>query len=178
ADVVDQYVPDLVPLAVTRAATTPGNGGAEADTWLLRDVVYRGAVRARRGGALVEGAAPVKIASGQRTGVLPVGISRASVAAAVRAAETTAGGIGALSLLVGLAGALLLARRMIRPIQRLGASAAQIASGDLGHRAAVARPDEIGELAGKFNDMTTALEASFGQLRRTLTTFERFVPQK
>src|SRR5262249_53240718 len=139
---------------------------------------YRGALRARRGEAIVEVAAPMKIASGKRTGVLRVGLSLASVERAVRAAETTAGGIGALSLLVGLAGAWLLARRMTRPIQRLGASATQIASGDLTHRAAAARPDEIGELAGKFNDMTAALEASFGQLRRTLTTFERFVPQK
>ncbi|HTJ44441.1 MAG TPA: adenylate/guanylate cyclase domain-containing protein [Kofleriaceae bacterium] len=175
ADLVDQYVPDLVRLDITRAAIDRADvSGAEAETWLLRDV----GTRARRGERIVEVAAPMRVASGKRTGVLRVGISLASVDRAVRSAELTAASIGALSLLVGLFGAWVLARRMTSPIRRLGASAAQIASGDLAHRAAVHRADEIGELAGKFNEMTTALEASFGQLRRTLTTFERFVPQK
>jgi adenylate cyclase len=177
-DLVDQYVPDLVKLSVTRAAIAPGVTGGEAETWLLRDVVHGDTVRARRGERIVEVAAPMRVASGKRTGVLRVGISMASVDRAVRAARETAAGIGALSLLVGLLGAWLLARRMTRPIRRLGASATQIAAGDLGHRAAIDRHDEIGELAGTFNEMTAALEASFGQLRRTLATFERFVPQK
>ncbi len=178
SDVTDQYVPDLVRVDVTRAAIAPGNAGAEVETWLLRDVVHAGVLRARRGERIVEVAASMRVASGKRTGVLRVGISLASVDRAVRAAELMATGIGALSLLVGLFGAALLARRMTRPIRRLGASATKIAGGDLAHRASIDREDEIGELAGTFNEMTIALEASFGQLRRTLTTFERFVPQK
>jgi class 3 adenylate cyclase len=180
SELVDQYVPDLVRVDVTRAAVAKDmpQDGVEAGAWLLRDVSFGGDVRARRGERIVEVAAPMRVASGKRTGVLRVGISLASVDRAVRAAELAALGIGVLSLLVGLAGAWVLARRMVRPIRRLGASAAKIASGDLAHRAAVDRADEIGELAGNFNEMTIALEASFGQLRRTLTTFERFVPQK
>jgi adenylate cyclase len=177
-DLVDQYVPDLVKLDVTRTAIAPGVDGSELDTWLLRDVSHGGVLRARRGERIVEVAAPMRVASGKRTGVLRVGISMASVDRAVRSAELTAAGIGALSLLVGLLGAFLLAGRMTRPIRRLGASATKIARGDLAHRASIDRADEIGELAGTFNEMTIALEASFGQLRRTLTTFERFVPQK
>jgi adenylate cyclase len=178
-ELVDQYVPDLVRLEVTHGAIARTAGdGVEVETWLLRDVVHAGALRAGRGERIIEVAAPMRVASGKRTGVLRVGISLAAVDRAVRAAALTAAGIGALSLLVGLLGALLLARRMVRPIRRLGASASQIASGDLAHRAAIDRQDEIGELAGKFNEMTAALEASFGQLRRTLATFERFVPQK
>ncbi len=180
AELVDQYVPDLVRLDVTRAATAKElpAGGREAGTFLLRDVSFGGALRAKKGDKIIEVAAPMKIASGKRTGVLRVGISLAAVDRVAARARRTALAIGALALVVGLFGAWLLARRMVRPIRRLGASAAQIASGDLAHRAAVDRADEIGELAGNFNEMTTALEASFGQLRRTLSTFERFVPQK
>jgi class 3 adenylate cyclase len=180
SELVDQYVPDLVRLDVTRAATAkelPADG-REAGTFLLRDVSFGGSLRAQRGEKIIEVAAPMKIASGKRTGVLRVGISLASVDRAAARARRTALLIGALSLLVGLVGSWLLARRLVRPIRRLGASAAQIASGDLAHRASIDRADEIGELAGNFNEMTTALEASFGQLRRTLATFERFVPQK
>ena len=178
----EQYVPDLVPLEVTRRALAPeGPPVREAETWLVADAGepgQPGAIRARRGERIVEVAAVIQTASGARIGTMRVGFSLAAVDRAVAAAVRTALGIGALALLVGLAGALVLARRVTRPLRRLGTSAAQIAGGDLGHRARVEGDDEIGELAGKFNEMTAALEASFGQLRRTLTTFERFVPQK
>ncbi|MBZ0233886.1 MAG: HAMP domain-containing protein, partial [Deltaproteobacteria bacterium] len=86
--------------------------------------------------------------------------------------------IGALALVAGLLGAVLLARRLTRPVTRLAQDAAKIASGDLAHRARVDRADEIGQLAEAFNDMTVALEGSFGRLRKTLASFERFVPRK
>ncbi|MCE9579189.1 MAG: adenylate/guanylate cyclase domain-containing protein [Deltaproteobacteria bacterium] len=179
SDQAERYVPDLVPVAITRAALAAEGGRTrQQDTWLLRDVVQGGETRARRGDAIVEVAVPVQVASGRRTGVLRVGISLAAVERAVGGAVWVALGIGGLALLLGLIGAAFLAQNVSAPIRRLGASAAQIASGDLGHRATIGRADEIGELAGKFNEMTTALETSFGQLRRTLAMFERFVPRK
>jgi adenylate cyclase len=61
---------------------------------------------------------------------------------------------------------------------RLADDASMIASGNLAHRADVDRTDEIGALAGAFNEMTSDLEGSFGRLRETLASFERFVPRK
>jgi adenylate cyclase len=178
AELADQYVPDLVPLVVTRGALAAAAEPRSVETWLLRDVTVAGTRRATRGERIVEVAADVRIASNQVVGTLRVGLSLASVDAAVDAAVRKALGIGALALVVGLAGAWILAGRMANPVRKLQASAAQIANGDLAHRAEVIRSDEIGALANAFNDMTSALEHSFARLRRTLESFERFVPQK
>jgi two-component system sensor histidine kinase BaeS len=49
-------------------------------------------------------------------------------------------------------------RRVLKPIDDLGAAARAIAAGNLSHRAPVATRDEIGELARAFNMMATKLE--------------------
>ncbi|HEY7364693.1 MAG TPA: cache domain-containing protein, partial [Methylomirabilota bacterium] len=69
---------------------------------------------------------------------------------------------------VGLSGiaSLVLARRMVRPIQTLGAGAAQIGAGDLGHRIQVRTGDEIEALADEFNRMATTLQESYAGLER------------
>jgi signal transduction histidine kinase len=69
---------------------------------------------------------------------------------------------------VGLSGlaSLILARRMVRPIQRLGAGAAQIGAGDLGHRIQVRTGDEIEALADEFNRMAATLQESYAGLER------------
>ncbi|HUQ00963.1 MAG TPA: adenylate/guanylate cyclase domain-containing protein [Kofleriaceae bacterium] len=173
----EQYVPDVVPLAVTRG----GLAATEAltqESFLLRPIAIGKQARAPRGQRIVEVAAPVRTASGKTIGTLRVAVSLAAVDRAVAAAVRKALFIGALALVAGLLGAFLLARRLTRPVTRLAADAAKIASGDLAHRARVDRADEIGQLAEAFNDMTVALEGSFGRLQKTLTSFERFVPRK
>ncbi len=177
AELNEQFIPDLVPLAVTRAAL------AAAEPLTQESVLVRAAVlgkqpRAARGQRVVEVAAPMRTASGTSIGVLRVSVSLAAVDRAVAAAVRKALFIGALALIAGLLGAIVLARRLTRPVKRLAADAAKIAAGDLAHRAHIDRADEIGQLAEAFNDMTVALEGSFGRLRKTLTSFERFVPRK
>ena len=176
-DLEGGFIPDLVPLAVTRAAIAATSVRA-AETWLLRPVRVGEARRAGRGERIAEVATPVTIASGKTIGTLRVGVSLAAADRAVAAAVEKALFIGALALLFGVAGAIVLARRLARPVRHLAADAAQIAAGDLAHRARVERADEIGQLADAFNDMAGALEGSFGRLRKTLTSFERFVPRK
>ena len=176
-DLDGSFIPDLVPLAMTRSAVAATAVRTE-ETWLLRDVAVGAAARARRGERIAEVAAPVATASGKTIGALRVGVSLAAVDRAVAAAVEKALAIGALALLLGIAGAVVLARRLARPVRHLADDAAQIAAGDLAHRARVARADEIGQLADAFNDMAIALEGSFGRLRKTLTSFERFVPRK
>ncbi len=65
--------------------------------------------------------------------------------------------------LIGLALLLawLLARRLVRPLQTLALEARQLQPGGVAHFSAGARPDEIGELAGR-------LEASFNALQAAL----------
>ena len=55
---------------------------------------------------------------------------------------------------------LVLARRMVRPIQTLQAGAAQIGAGELGHRIEVHSGDELEALADEFNRMTATLQES------------------
>jgi len=73
-----------------------------------------------------------------------------------------------LVLLAGLALALfasiVLARRMVVPIQMLEAGAAQIGEGQLGHRINVRTGDEVEGLAVQFNRMAERLQESYATL--------------
>ena len=73
-------------------------------------------------------------------------------------------------LIVGICAALLsifFSRRLTRPVRELAVAASAIGRGDLQKRVAVARTDELGELAGAFNHMATVLETQ-EMLRRKL----------
>jgi signal transduction histidine kinase len=76
-----------------------------------------------------------------------------------RSAWLLAGGL-ALAFLAGL----LLARKMIIPIQQLREGAAQIGAGNLEQRISVKTGDELEALADQFNDMAGRLEASYADL--------------
>ena len=67
-----------------------------------------------------------------------------------------------LSVLVSL----VLARRMVRPIQALREGAGRIGAGDLGHRLEVKTGDEIEALAEQFNQMTSQLRESYANLEQ------------
>ncbi len=62
--------------------------------------------------------------------------------------------------------ALLIANQISRPIGGLTQTAHTIAAGDFSAQANVETGDEIGELAGAFNTMTSRLQQSFEQLER------------
>jgi signal transduction histidine kinase len=72
--------------------------------------------------------------------------------------------LGALCL-AALAG-VLLARRMVVPIQALRAGAAKIGGGDLSQRISVKTGDELEDLADQFNDMAGRLEESYSDLEK------------
>ncbi|HET7505612.1 MAG TPA: adenylate/guanylate cyclase domain-containing protein [Kofleriaceae bacterium] len=182
-ELTDRYIPDIVPLWVTRAAlAVPVTATFEAP--LLRDLELlerggdRPTVRVHRGEPILEAASPITNLSGDKIGNVRVGMSLTVVDHAVAAAVRRALAFGAIALVLALIGAFVVARRLARPIERLAADAAQIASGYLSHRATVDRRDELGALARAFNDMAADLEASFGKLRRTSRAFEQFVPRK
>jgi two-component system sensor histidine kinase MprB len=79
-------------------------------------------------------------------------------------------------LLIAIAGTLvaalaawMIARRILRPVEKLTDAAAHVAeTQDLGSRIEVERKDEIGELADSFNTMLVALDTSRDQQKRLI----------
>ncbi len=94
----------------------------------------------------------------QVLGVLDVTVSLAEVDSAVSAGRRSAfafalAGITAISLLL----ATLFHRWVGKPVRALLGATERVAAGELGHRVAVVRHDELGQLAASFNQMTTNL---------------------
>jgi signal transduction histidine kinase len=79
----------------------------------------------------------------------------------------------ALSVIAGI----LLARRMVVPIQALQAGAARIGRGDLTQRISVKTGDELEALADQFNDMAARLQDSYANLERKVETRTRELAQ-
>ena len=81
--------------------------------------------------------------------------------AAVRRALAAALLILVLAVVAGSAVGIVLARRVVRPIQQLAEDADRIGEGHLDHRIALARRDELGQLAARFNQMAERLGDSY-----------------
>ena len=90
------------------------------------------------------------------------------------AAIAIAGNLAMVGLLFWLA--IVLARRIARPIQALERSAQAIATGTLAVRTVAHGPEEIATVARTFNDMAVALEQNAVQLRIAATAFEADAP--
>jgi len=72
-----------------------------------------------------------------------------------------------IALAAALAGGWFLAGRALRPVDAITLAAQRIAAGDLSQRLTMSTaPDEIGRLAGTFNNMIGRLDASFRQIRQ------------
>lgn len=178
-DFQEQFVPDVVPAEITKAALQVYSNSRVVETIVLRNIEFpKGKLRARLGEKVIEVASDIRNALGEKIGTLRIGISLRQVNSAVRNAVNKALLVGAISLAFGLVCAYILAQQLSYPLRRLQISATKIAAGDLQHRADIRRSDEIGALAVAFNDMAKALQASFSRLQKMLESFERFVPGK
>jgi two-component system, OmpR family, sensor histidine kinase SaeS len=71
----------------------------------------------------------------------------------------------AASTLCALAGALLLGRRILRPLDELRAASSRLAGGDLGARASESGPRELRDLGAAFNEMASSVERLFDARR-------------
>ena len=69
-------------------------------------------------------------------------------------------------LLLAIATSVLLARRLVRPIESIQAAAAKIGSGALDQRIETPSHDELGALAEEFNRMAARLEESYSHLEQ------------
>ncbi|WP_225783286.1 ATP-binding protein [Xenophilus sp. Marseille-Q4582] len=86
---------------------------------------------------------------------------RSEAYAPVRRALATALLILVLAVLAGSAVGIVLARRVVRPIQQLAEGADRIGEGRLAHRIELSRGDELGQLAARFNQMAGQLHESY-----------------
>ena len=75
-------------------------------------------------------------------------------------------GVALASAVVALAGALLLGRWVLRPLERLRGASARLAGGELSARASELGPRELREVAAAFNEMAGSLERLFDARRQ------------
>ncbi|MDX2100284.1 MAG: adenylate/guanylate cyclase domain-containing protein [Leptolyngbyaceae cyanobacterium bins.59] len=183
----EQFIPDVVPLAISRSVTRPNPDPRFSNTVLLRDILFpEKEKRGNRGEEIIEIAYDIQSNRYTPTGeherptraIVRIGVTVRRLNEAIAAAIYRTLAIGAVGLAVGLAGAYLLARYLSEPIVKLRDSAEKLAAGELNHQAEIALGDEIGALANAFNDMSQSLKFTFDKLQRTLDSFERFVPEK
>ena len=80
-------------------------------------------------------------------------------------------------LMLAFIAGLLLARRMVVPIQMLRAGAQRIGGGDLGQQISIKTGDELEGLADQFNDMANRLGESYASLERKVEMRTRELAQ-
>lgn len=103
-------------------------------------------------------------------GGAPAWILRAEASAVfledLRRFGLTLAGLGLLCLVLGLGLAVLVSRPLVRPVQGMIAASQRVAGGDFSARVDAVRPDELGRLAGTFNEMAERLGAFVKQRER------------
>jgi signal transduction histidine kinase len=122
-------------------------------------------------GDLYEVTTPIRD-RGRELARLHIGMSLARLRRDIMETRITIGVISLAILGLGLAGVLLLSSLLTRPLRQVASSARRIAAGDLDQHLPVTTTDEIGQLAGSFNDMAVkiaqrnaSLQHSHDQLR-------------
>lgn len=119
-------------------------------------------------------AVPVDPSEGEAR-VVEAGRSYASATETLNAFAFLLTGAVLAALVLSVAGAYLLARAALWPVEAVARSARCIGAGDLSKRLPVARPnDEIGRLATTINDLLARQEAAFARREEALERQRRF----
>jgi signal transduction histidine kinase len=135
--------------------------------------------RARGGGvsgdgSLYEVMLPIQ-EQGRELARLYIGMSLARLNREVLQMRVAIGALTAFILAAGLLAVILISNVLTRPLRDVAAGAQRIAAGDLGHRVAEGREDEIGQLATSFNDMAARVaerDASLRQLSKRMLSVQ------
>ncbi len=112
-------------------------------------------------------------------GVLDVTMSLAKPDAMIASGRRQMiGTVGASIVLISTIFAALIWFMVYRPVHRLRLGIQQVAAGELDHKIEVSSRDEIGELAGSFNQMTEELKRAKDQVAEFTRSLEDRVEQK
>jgi PAS domain S-box-containing protein len=126
----------------------------------------------RTGKPIFDFAVPILV-EGQRWGTVRIGLSKRRMEALISRTRWELAGLSAATLaFVGL-GALVVARRIARPVRRLAAAAEGIARGELDQQTQPVGADEIGQLALAFNHMMAELRQHRSDLELAHTELSR-----
>ena len=127
-----------------------------------------------RDGTLYEVTAPIRDGN-RELARLHIGLSLAAVREEIADARVGIGLLSALILAAGLLAVVLISNLLTRPLRTVAEGARIIAAGDLRHRVPGGRDDEIGQLAGAFNEMAAKIgerDAALRQLSRRLMSVQ------
>ncbi len=107
------------------------------------------------------------VREGKRLGTLAMGFSLHDLDTEVRDTQVATLTVCGLLLAVGIVFALFLGRTITRPILGIASAARQIGEGQLDTRIGLATRDEVGQLAGAFNQMAERLTGALASERAT-----------
>ncbi|MBF0547866.1 MAG: diguanylate cyclase [Candidatus Riflebacteria bacterium] len=122
-------------------------------------------------GGLVEYAAPIRIGSSPY-GTVIIRYGRDPIEKARSISRREISIIGLIGLLIGVILSVGLAKFVTRSLDSLMKGTLIVSSGDLSYRLEIQGQDEIGMLAGRFNDMIIALESNQKALDRKIFEIE------
>jgi signal transduction histidine kinase len=142
---------DMSQLAQVQAARTGATGLAPDDVQVAHDL---------RGRTVLTAYAPVP----PLNWLVFVELPRAEAYAPLYGSIERSGVLLLAALTFAIVAGLVLARRMVGPIQALRAGAARLGGGDLSQRIAIKTGDELEGLADQFNDMAGQLQESYADL--------------
>lgn len=121
---------------------------------------------------------PLRNHSGRVVGMLFVGMLEAPILAVRTDVMLTFLAVCALGLVIVFALTYLITRRTIAPLEEMVSATRKIAAGDMAVRVSVAADDEIGVLAGSFNEMLSSLEGTKRELEQWGHTLEDKVRER
>ncbi len=110
--------------------------------------------------------------SSEKWGTVRVGVSLAGMQAEIARTRWQLALFGLLAVGIGSLASVIMARRIVRPIQALARGVAAVGQGDLTQRLTVHTGDELGDLATTFNEMTSKL-AHLRELEERLRQADR-----
>ncbi len=140
--------------------------GAELE--LRRHVIEWEEERSASGadGGAYRAAAPLTDPAGNVVGLVEASLARAESESIVRRFRESLAMVCAAVSIAGAIGSALLARRLVRPIERLRLASERIARGDLSTPIPLPAGREVGALATTMDDMRSRLLRQTGELRR------------
>ncbi len=121
---------------------------------------------------------PLRNFSGRIVGMIYVGMLEAPILDVRTHVMLTFLVVCAFGLAVVFGVTYVITRRTISPLEEMVAATKKLAGGDLAVRVSVSSDDEIGDLAGSFNDMLSSLERMKRELERWGHTLEDKVKER